>query len=103
MGTRKTSLDRKKILHEIETRRDELDRYGVRKIGLFGSFISGSQKRSSDLDFLVVLKEPSFDSYMDLKFLLERLFRRKVDLVLEDSLKPSMQYVKERAIYAKGF
>jgi len=37
---------------------------------------------------------------MELKFLLERLFRRKVDLVVEDSLKPALRYVKKEAVYA---
>lgn len=47
-------------------------------------------------------KEPTFDNYMDLKFMLEGLFHRKVDLVAESNLKPAMIHVKEEAFYAKG-
>lgn len=74
-------------------------RFKIRKIGLFGSFLTGNQRRKSDLDILVVFKEPSFDNYMDLKFFLEKKFQKKVDLVIEDNLKPALQYVKKEALY----
>ena len=40
------------------------------------------------------------DNYFELKTFLEKLFQRKVDLVMEESLKPALQYVKEEAVYA---
>jgi len=39
---------------------------------------------------------------MDLKFLLEKMFGKRVDLVSEDSLKPALRYVKKEALYAAG-
>lgn len=55
------------------------------------------------MDFLVVLERPSFDNYMDLKFFLEDLFSCKVDLVMEDTLKPRLRpYILEEVIYAQG-
>ena len=45
---------------------------------------------------------PTFDNFMGLKFLLERVFRRKVDPVIEEDLKPALRYVKTEAAYAKG-
>ncbi len=79
----------------------DIQKYRVTKIGLFGSFITNKQHKRSDLDFLVQFKKPTFDDYMDLKFLLERLFHKKVDLVIENDLKPAVRYVKEEAIYVR--
>jgi len=91
-----------RIIKTLEDHREDMKRLEVRRIGLFGSFLKGSPKKGSDLDFLVAFREASFDNYMDLKFLLERIFHRKVDLVTENSLKPSLSYVKKEALYVQG-
>ena len=83
---KKSARTAKDIVAMLETHRDEIKRLGVKKLGLFGSFLKGHQKRGSDLDFLVVFDKPGFDAYMELKFLLQRIFRKKVDLVVEESL-----------------
>ncbi|MCX6574567.1 MAG: nucleotidyltransferase family protein [Candidatus Aminicenantes bacterium] len=70
-------------------------RFGVRKIGLFGSAVRGEARPDSDLDILVEFETPTFDRYMDLKFHLESLFGRPCDLVLIDTLK---QGVRSRAL-----
>ena len=70
-------------------------RFGVRKIGLFGSAVRGEARPDSDVDILVEFETPTFDRYMDLKFHLESLFGRPCDLVLIDTLK---QGVRSRAL-----
>ena len=75
----------------------------MRRIGLFGSYLHDQPREGSDLDFLVGFARPSFDDYMDTKFLLEDLFSRDVDLVTEEALKPALQYVRREAAYAAGF
>ena len=95
-------LTQSAILKKLETNRTRLNSYGVRRIGLFGSYARGAQRMSSDIDFLVKFSNVSFDNYMDLKFFLERLFKKKVDLVTEESLKPELKYVKQVARYAKA-
>src|SRR3989338_5547463 len=95
-------LTQAKIMTVIEKHRDEIKNYKVKKIGLFGSFLKGSTHKNSDIDFLVVFSEPTFDNYMGLKFFLEELFGRKIDLVIVKALKPALQYVKKEAVYAKG-
>ena len=97
---KKIQLTKEKILKLLEDNRDQINKYGVKKIGLFGSFLRGNQNKESDIDILVVFHRPTFDNYMELKFFLEKLFHRKVDLILEDALKPSIKHVKEEAIYA---
>jgi predicted nucleotidyltransferase len=95
-------LTPKKIVAAIQTHKDELRDLEVKRLGLFGSFLKGNPKKDSDIDFLVAFRKPSFDNYMDLKFLLEKLFRKKVDLVTERSLKSDFKYVKKEALYISG-
>ena len=84
---------RDEILSLLQINRTRIKKYGVKKIGLFGSYASGEQKAVSDIDILVEfeLGKKSFDNYMDLKFYLEKMFGRKVDLVINDSIKPSLR------------
>jgi hypothetical protein len=67
------------------------ERFGVRKIGVFGSAARGEAGPESDIDVLVEFDDPAFDRYMELKFYLEDLFGRPCDLVLEESLKESLR------------
>ncbi len=94
-------LTEKEIIKCIETKKDELRKFGVKRIGLFGSYLKGKAKKTSDIDFLVVFDKPTFDKYMELKFMLEKLLHKKVDLVMEDNLKPALQYVRQEAKYAE--
>ena len=72
---------------------DEFKAYKVKKLGLFGSFAAARQTSGSDIDILVEFERggKTFDNYMDLKFYLERLFHKKVDLVIKDALKPRIK------------
>ena len=91
------------ILRALEEHKDELHRLGVRRIGLFGSYRHDTPSAASDIDFLVVLEKPSFDAYMEVKFLLEDLFGSPVDLVMEETIKPRLRSsILEEAIYAQG-
>ena len=78
-------------------------KFGVKRIGIFGSFARGEEREESDLDVLVVFEEgqKTFDNYMDLKFYLEDLFGREVDLVTEKALKPQLKdIIMKDVVYA---
>jgi len=90
------------ILDILEKNKKKIKALSVTKLGLFGSYAKDQQKKDSDLDFIVALKNPTFDNYMELKFLLEDLFNKKIDLVMEGALKPGIKYVKNEAKYVKG-
>lgn len=94
----------KNILEQLNYKAEELKRnYTVRSIGLFGSMVRNEAGNESDIDILVDFAEPTFDHYMDLKFYLERLFDREVDLVIADSVKPRLkESIDKEVIYAKG-
>lgn len=102
MKTKQTPLTPEKIIYTLEQNSSEIKKLSVKKIGLFGSYLKKTQHKKSDLDFIVKFRYVTFDNYMELKFLLEKLFDKKVDLVVEESLKPSLEYIKEEANYAKG-
>ena len=87
-------LDSTEILDFLRRHRHELEtRFSVSRIGLFGSVLHGTADETSDVDILVELANPTFDNYMDLKFFLEDHFKRPVDLVLADCLKPRIEPV----------
>ena len=86
-------LTRKKIFALIRENKYQLHHYGVKRIGLFGSFLDNTNTYDSDVDILVEFKKgkKSFDNYMDLKFFLEELFDRDVDLVIKDAVKKALK------------
>jgi len=88
------------VLRTLAKHKAELRRCGVKNIGLFGSVAKGTPRPGSDLDFLVDFEEPTFDNYMDAKLLLERLFRRRVDLVTQAGLKPALRSIRKDVRYA---
>jgi uncharacterized protein len=87
------------ILQIIREKQPELAaRFTVRRIGLFGSFARNNAGPKSDVDILVELRDPTFDHYMDLKFYLEELLHRRVDLVLRDVIKPRLKTIIEQEV-----
>lgn len=97
----KPTLNAKNIIKKIEEKKQSIKKFGVKKIGLFGSFAKKKQHKKSDVDILVTFENPTFDAYMDLKFMLERLFGRKVDLTIEKDLRPEFKNIKEETKYVK--
>jgi uncharacterized protein len=92
------------ILRLLEENRERLINLGVRRLGLFGSAVRGEATYHSDLDFIIDLKQKTFDSYMDVKEFLEDLFQCQVDLVLIDGIKPRLrETIISETVYAPGF
>jgi hypothetical protein len=97
-------MTRDEILKKLEENRETIRGFGVRRLGIFGSYARDEQKETSDMDFLVEFDEATFDNYFDLKFFLEDLFGRPVDLVFADTIKPRIRStILEETIYAQGF
>jgi predicted nucleotidyltransferase len=65
---------------------------GVKRMGLFGSFVRDEPTKESDVDLLVEFNQgqKTFDNFMQLSFLLEDLFQRPVELVTPEALSPHM-------------
>ena len=64
--------------------------FGVKRIGLFGSFVDNKQNELSDIYILVEFEQglKSFDNFMNLLFFLEDALGRPVDLITLESLSP---------------
>ena len=95
---RKTNLSRQQILNSLKDRQEILRKYKVKRIGLFGSYAVGKQTPRSDIDFLVDFEEPTFDNFMGLNSHLERLFRKKIDLITDGSLSPYIKPFVEKQV-----
>ena len=81
------------ILRILQTHLPELrERYGVRTLGVFGSYVRGEQRPRSDLDLLVEFDERPLTliQVIALEHYLSDLLGVKVDLVEKSSLKPAI-------------
>jgi predicted nucleotidyltransferase len=93
-------LDTNDVLTTLSQHHQTIQNFGVRSLALFGSVARGHNTTTSDLDFLVEFEgETTFDRYMDLKFWLEDLFNKPVDLVTKRSLRKEIsQKILQEAI-----
>ena len=83
---KKPSLTRARILKILRDQEEALKKYSVKRIGLFGSYARGQQKRGSDIDLLVEFEKPTYDNFYDLIVYLEKLFGRKVEVLTPDGV-----------------
>jgi predicted nucleotidyltransferase len=80
-------------------------KYGVKRIGIFGSFARGEQTRKSDVDVIVefIPGRETFKNFMHLVAFLEALFNRKIDLLTEPSLSDLLRpYIEKDVIWIEG-
>jgi len=84
--------------HEKEIKK----KFGVRNIGIFGSYARGEEKETSDVDVLVEFEEPTFRNFMGLVFFLEDIFGREVDLVTTKGLSPYIRPHVEKEVIWSG-
>ena len=88
--------DLEEIKRTISTQKPVLaERFKVKEIGIFGSYIRGEQEELSDVDILVEFSEPIGWEFVDLLAYLEDMLSLKVDLVTPNALKPQ---IKERIL-----
>ncbi|WP_418697175.1 nucleotidyltransferase family protein [Bacteroides sp.] len=68
------------------------EKYGIKTLGLFGSFARKQQKETSDVDVVVTLQESDFFTIVAIQEELEKLTNSKVDVVnFRDSLRESFK------------
>jgi len=92
------------ILDLIKTKKDDISKLGITRVGLFGSFSRGEQNSESDIDLLVEFdkNKKNFKNYMNFVRLTESLFGRNVEVVTPESLSPYIApYIKEEIKYVK--
>ena len=109
----KKFLTTEQIINLLKTNKDVLEKYKVKRIGLFGSYVKGEQKKKSDIDLVVEFDLPAFgkdfeglfDVFMDLSSYLEDLLGKKADILTPASIesiriKEVAEEIKRSVIYA---
>ncbi len=84
-------LTKEEILYLLRDYKDYFSKYGVKRIGLFGSYSKGENTAESDVDILIDLDEESditLFSLLSLEQSLEKDLNKNVDLVIKSNLKP---------------
>lgn len=96
----KTFQEIKKILEE---KKEFLKtNFKIKKIGVFGSYIYNEQDENSDVDILVDYSDANISLFdvLDLKFYLEELLGKPVDIVTKEALKPVIgKYILNEVVY----
>ena len=91
---RRGAIKKMKTFEEIrevirEHKEDFREKFGVKEIGIFGSYVKGKQSENSDIDILVELEKPiGFIRFIKLENSFSHLLGIKADLVTKKALKP---------------
>lgn len=92
-----------RILGILKVHKGELaSQFGIRRIGLFGSYARGEQGKASDVDILVDFEDaPNLFEFVELKDRLSALIGKDVDLVPKSGLKPRIgQRIMKEVVFA---
>jgi len=94
-------MKREEVIFLLAKYRQELQRFGVKSLALFGSVARGDARPDSDIDFIVEFEgKATFDGYMNLKLFLEGVLKNRVDLVTRKAIKPRLRpHIEEEAVY----
>ncbi|MEO0112622.1 MAG: nucleotidyltransferase family protein [candidate division WOR-3 bacterium] len=89
------------IIKIIRKHKKELEeKFKVKSIAIFGSYVRNEQNEKSDIDILVEFSEPVGFEFFRLARFLEEILETKVDLVTFDAIKPNRRkYIMEELIY----
>jgi len=94
----KENSTKKRIVSLLKANKAILkEQFGIKKIGLFGSYARGDYTEFSDIDIIVDMPS-DFDLYYGLKEYLEKIFKKKVDLGLERNIRNLIRYRIDREI-----
>lgn len=78
------------------------DRFGVTRIGVFGSLVRGDSTLASDVDIVIEMEgdRKNIHSFLQLKRFLENGISRRIDLGFEHALKPAVrERIRKHIIY----
>ena len=79
------------ILKTLKSNKSSLSKFGIRNVGLFGSYIRNEQSSESDIDLLIDFEpeKENFDNYMAVCDLFEKIFKNeKIEVVTKNGLSP---------------
>jgi uncharacterized protein len=91
-----------KLKKTLALHKEELtEKYNVKEIGIFGSYVREEQNKKSDVDVLVTFNETvDLFSFIELENYLTDILGIKVDLVMKDGIKPRLkERILSEAVY----
>ena len=82
--------DKNKIIEYLKNHKQEFNqKFGITKIGLFGSYARGDASANSDIDLIIDINAKNiYEKKSQLKKILENEFHTKIDIAREKYLKP---------------
>lgn len=97
-------IQRQEILNKLKLSKTELNKFGVVRIGLFGSVNRDESTKDSDVDILIDFNSESetYENYINVCSFLESIFKgSKLDIVTEKGLSPFIgPYILKEVEYA---
>ncbi len=85
----------KEIQEILDKNKNELrEKYGVKRIGVFGSYARGEQKTTSDIDIFIELEKPLGLRFVNLAYYLEELLGIRVELITSNAIKQKPRLLK---------
>lgn len=89
------------IAHLKEYKKKQADKFGVTKMGIFGSIARGSATKDSDIDIVVEMSKRNLLNRIGLQMSLEAFLGVSVDVVTyRKSLSPLLkEHIKKDVIY----
>ncbi len=98
-------LKKEKVIQTIQGQNLLMRRYGISKVGLFGSYVREQQREGSDIDILIDFEDgaETFDNFIAICTLFDNLFKgEKVDVVTLRGLSPYIgPYILKEIEYVK--
>jgi uncharacterized protein len=79
------------IFKTLQSNKLELKKFGIKNVGLFGSYIRNEQSSESDIDLLIDFEpeKENFDNYMAVYDLFEKIFKNeRIEVVTKNGLSP---------------
>jgi uncharacterized protein len=83
--------NKENIINSLKLKEKEISKYGIRAIGLFGSYVRDEQSENSDIDILIDFEpeKENFDNYMAVCDIIEKLFTNEhIEIVTKNGLSP---------------
>lgn len=98
------SQSKEDIIKLIKENRGKIRSYGIKKIGLFGSFARNESREGSDVDLLIEFNKDkkTYHNFINFAYFIESLLKRKVELVTPESVSPYIApYIQKEVEYVQ--
>ena len=87
-------LNKQTIIGELKQLKPSIEKFGVTKLGLFGSYARNEQQDDSNIDILIQMKDEksTLDNFLNVCWLLEKLFPgKRVEVATQNGLNKRLQ------------